>query len=74
MNQQSSTIRFLFSPAGRIIRAVAGIAVLLWAFYGLAGIGRDIAVVVGVVLILAGVINFCGLSPLLGGPFMSKHS
>ena len=74
MNQQSSTIRFLFSPAGRIIRAVAGIAVLLWAFYGLAGIGRDIAVVVGVVLILAGVINFCGLSPLLGGPFMSKRS
>ncbi len=74
MNQQSSTVRFLFSPAGRIIRAAAGIAVLLWAFYGLAGIGRDIAVVVGIVLILAGLMNFCGLSPLLGGPFISRRN
>jgi len=73
MNQQSSTVRFLFSPAGRVIRAAAGIAVLLWAFYGLTGAGRDIALVVGIVLILAGLINFCGLSPLLGGPFMRKR-
>ena len=72
MKQQSPTVQFLFSPMGRGIRAVAGILVLLWAFYGLAGIGRDIAGVVGVVLILSGVLNFCGLSPLLGGPFMGK--
>ena len=74
MNQQSSTVQFLFSPVGRGIRAVLGIAILLWGFYGLAGIGRDVAVIVGVVFLLSGIINFCGLSPLLGGPFMGKRS
>jgi len=74
MNQQSAVVQFLFSPVGRSIRAIVGIALLLWAFYGLSGIGRDVAVVFGVVLILSGVVNFCGLSPLLGGPFMGRRS
>lgn len=74
MQQQSPTIHFLFSPLGRGIRAVAGIAVALWGYYSLMGIGRDVAFVVGAVLILSGIINFCGLSPLLGGPFMGKKA
>jgi hypothetical protein len=72
MREQSTTVAFLFSPVARGIRVIAGIALLLWAFYGLTGVGRDIAAVVGVVLILSGVVNFCGLSPLFGGPFMRK--
>jgi hypothetical protein len=74
MSEQSTTVTFLFSPVARGIRGIVGIALLLWAVYGLVGIGRDVAAVVGVVLVLSGVLNFCGLSPLLGGPFMRKSS
>ncbi len=74
MNQQSSIITFLFSPVGRSIRALIGIAMLLWGFYGLAGIGRDIVLLLGAVFLLSGIINFCGVSVLFGGPFMGKRS
>uniref|UniRef100_E6PE77 Inner membrane protein YgaP-like transmembrane domain-containing protein n=1 Tax=mine drainage metagenome TaxID=410659 RepID=E6PE77_9ZZZZ len=45
---------------------------LFWAYHLLQGIGRDIVGIVGLVFLLSGIINFCGLSPLLGGPFMRR--
>ncbi|MDH2908526.1 MAG: DUF2892 domain-containing protein [Candidatus Eremiobacteraeota bacterium] len=65
-------VDFLFSGTARIIRAVVGLLLLFWAYHSLHGIGRDIVGILGLVFLLSGIINFCGLSPLLGGPFMRR--
>jgi len=52
----------------KIIRLIAGAALTVWGFV-FSGIGTTIgiiAVVVGVVLLLTGLINFCPLFKILG--------
>ena len=68
----SRMIDFLFSGTARIIRAVIGLLLIFLAYHSLHGIGRDIVGIVGLVFIVSGLVNFCGLSPLLGGPFMKR--
>ncbi len=61
-------IAFLASSAGRITRAVAGIALIA---LGLAVIGDTtgiIVAVIGVVPLAAGVFDFCLFAPLFGAP------
>ena len=65
-------VEFLFSGTARVIRALVGIVLILWAFHSFHHIGRDVLALVGLVFVLSGAINFCGLSPLFGGPFMKK--
>jgi hypothetical protein len=56
----------------KTIRLVAGLVLLLWAFMsaGLASTIGIIAAIVGAVLVLTGLINFCPLFKLLG---ISSH-
>jgi hypothetical protein len=56
----------------KTIRLVAGLVLLLWAFMsaGLASAVGLIAAIVGAVLVLTGLINFCPLFKLLG---ISSH-
>jgi hypothetical protein len=70
---QTAFAQFLAGGVGRLVRIVAGIA-LIWA-----GIAIDDAVwsvvlyVVGAVPILAGVFDFCLLTALLGGPLAGRR-
>ncbi len=68
MKRHHPLVLFMASPAGRLIRAAVGIALVAWAFHGLSGLAEGIAAVVGIVLILSGLLNFCGLAPLLREP------
>jgi hypothetical protein len=61
-------IKFLASPAGRIVRVVAGIALVLWGILGLSGTVGIIVAVVGAVPLLAGLFDFCVFAPLFGAP------
>ena len=67
-------VDFLFSGTARVIRAVVGALLIFWAYHSLAGIGRDIIGIVGLIFVLSGLVNFCGLSPLFGGPFVRRAS
>ena len=67
-------VDFLFSGTARVIRAVIGALLIFWAYHSLAGIGRDIIGIVGLVFLLSGLVNFCGLAPLFGGPFIRRAS
>lgn len=61
-------------PGGRIARAVVG---LVLVGIGLAMHGttaRDVLVIVGLVPILAGVLNICALSALLGAPLSGRKA
>ncbi len=60
-------LNFLGSQAGRIVRIVAGLALIAVGI--LAGGGWLALVVVGVLPLAAGVFDFCVLGPLFAMPF-----
>jgi hypothetical protein len=62
-------ISFLASMAGRIVRIIAGVALILWGLVGIGGAGGIILTVVGAVPLLAGLFDFCVFAPLFGAPF-----
>jgi hypothetical protein len=64
---------FLASFAGRIVRAVAGLALVLIGVFLVGGVGRWILVIVGLVPLLAGLFDFCVFAPLAGLSFMGPR-
>ena len=63
----SPFVKFMISPAGRILRIVAGLALILWGLIGLGGATGIIVAIVGAVPLLAGLFDFCVFAPLFGG-------
>ncbi|MFO1183534.1 MAG: DUF2892 domain-containing protein [Bauldia sp.] len=65
--------QFLASMSGRVLRALAGIALIaVGAAFRDTGWGLAL-VAVGLVPLAAGVFDVCLLSPLLGGPLSGAH-
>jgi len=60
------------SAFGRILRMVAGLALVVVGLAMVHGAGGLILAVVGVVVFAAGLFNFCIFGPLFGGPFWAK--
>jgi hypothetical protein len=68
----SGFARFMASGAGRLLRIVAGIALLAWG-WSLRGGGGVALAIVGLVPLAAGVFDFCVLVPLLRAPFWGRE-
>ncbi|OGO29822.1 MAG: hypothetical protein A2Z16_13050 [Chloroflexi bacterium RBG_16_54_18] len=66
-------VSFLASTSGRIIRVVAGLALILWGLWGLGGTAGIIIALVGAVPFLAGLFDFCVFAPLFGNPLSGKR-
>ncbi len=63
---------FLGSTAGRIVRAAAGIILIVVGLVLIRGVGGWIVAVIGLVPLAAGVFDFCVFAPLFGLPFMGQ--
>lgn len=61
-------ISFMASTTGRVIRILAGIALIAWGLLVLGGTTGIILAVVGVVPLLAGLFDFCVFAPLFSAP------
>jgi hypothetical protein len=61
-------IQFMASTTGRIVRVVAGLALILWGLLGLQGTTGIIVAIVGAVPLAAGLYDFCVFAPLFGNP------
>ncbi len=61
-------VSFMASTAGRIIRIVAGIALIIWGLMSIQGAAGTVMAVVGVVPLVAGLFDFCVFAPLFGNP------
>jgi hypothetical protein len=64
---------FIAGSAGRVIRAVAGLALILVGVFLVGGVGRWIVVIVGFVPLLAGLFDVCVFAPLFGLPFVGPR-
>jgi hypothetical protein len=67
----SGFAQFMASPAGRILRVVAGAGMIAGGINADSDAGTAVAIV-GAVPLLAGTFDFCILSPLFGGPLSGK--
>ena len=61
-------VRFMSSGAGRLLRIVAGIALIAAGLLALEGTTGIVVAIVGVVPLLAGLFDFCVFAPLFGNP------
>lgn len=67
-------ITFMSSTAGRVLRIVAGIALIIVGLAAIGGTTGVIVAVVGLVPLLAGVFGVCFMAPLLGGSLRGGHT
>jgi len=65
-------VRFMASPAGRIIRILAGIGLIVWGLLGIGGVNGYIVAAVGAAPLLTGVFDICVIGPLLGSPLSGR--
>jgi hypothetical protein len=69
---RSGLARFINAPAGRIVRIVVGIILIIWG-YTIAGTALGIVLmIVGLFPLVAGVFDLCLVSALLGGPIKGE--
>lgn len=61
-------VKFMASTTGRIVRIVAGIALIVWGLVGLGGTAGIVVAVIGAVPLVAGMFDFCVFAPLFGNP------
>jgi len=61
-------VQFMASTTGRIVRIVAGVALIAWGLLGLGGTAGIVVAVVGVLPLLAGLLDFCVFAPVFGCP------
>lgn len=64
--------RFMSSITGRVLRIVAGIALIAIGLAVVHGTGGIVLAIIGLVPLVAGLANVCVFAPLFGGPFFAK--
>ena len=63
--------RFKSGPYGRTIDTVLGL-LLIWWGSNLGSLIKDIALIIGIFALLAGVLNVCWVAPIIGITFRGK--
>lgn len=70
-------VTFMASTTGRIVRIVAGIALIAAGLFAVSGTAGTILAVVGILPLVAGIFDFCVFAPLFGAPLAGskiRHS
>lgn len=66
-------VKFMASKTGRIVRILAGIALIAWGLLGLSGTTGIIVAGIGLVPLLAGILDVCVFAPLFRNPFKGSE-
>jgi hypothetical protein len=67
-------IRFMASPAGRILRIVAGSAIIATGLLVTGGPNGRLIAAIGLLPILTGAFNICVIGPLVGKPLRGSKA
>ena len=69
---ESGFAQFISSGAGRVLRIIAGIALIGWGYSQRDATIGIVLMVIGVAPLAAGLFDLCLLSPLFGGPLSGR--
>ncbi|MEW6405961.1 MAG: DUF2892 domain-containing protein [Chloroflexota bacterium] len=61
-------VSFMASSTGRLVRIAAGLALVVWGWFGLGGTTGTVVAIVGLLPVVAGAFDFCAFAPLFGAP------
>jgi hypothetical protein len=61
-------VEFMALPAGRLIRVIAGIGLMVWGLLGVGGTQGYMLAGIGFLPFLTGTLNICVAAPVLGAP------
>jgi len=64
---------FISSLSGRLLRILAGIALIIMGLAVVHGTGGIVLAIVGLVPLAGGIFNVCVFAPLFGGSFFAKN-
>lgn len=67
-------VNFMVSPAGRLLRIVAGIILIALGLLVVKDTGGIVLAVVGLVPLAAGVFDLCLFAPLFGGSLSGEEN
>ena len=70
---QSAFAQFIASGAGRVVRVVAGLALIAGGFALRDSMAGVVMMILGLAPLAAGIFDLCLLSPLLGGPLSGRQ-
>jgi len=65
--------RFINSRSGRVARLVVGLVLIVWGFLPSDTGANYVVVAIGLVPLLAGALDLCLVSALLGGPISGER-
>jgi hypothetical protein len=65
---------FMASLTGRLLRIIAGVALIAWGWSMHDRTAGIVLMVVGLIALLAGVFNVCFIAPIIGAPFAGKNA
>jgi hypothetical protein len=68
-----AVFQFLAGPAGRLVRVIAGVVLIVVGLAVVGGVGGWILAVVGLVPLVAGIFDWCFFAPLFGLPFLGPR-
>jgi hypothetical protein len=64
--------KFMSSTVGRIVRIIAGLALIWLGFIAMGGTAGLIVGIIGIVPLAAGLLDVCLFAPLFGAPLSGK--
>lgn len=68
----SAFVNFMASNTGRIVRIVAGVALIAAGLLAVTGTAGIVLAVIGILPLAAGLFDFCVFAPLFGSPLSGK--
>lgn len=66
--------RWMAEWPGRILRIVAGLILIYLGLRVVEGAWGTVLAIIGIVPILAGILNVCLIAPILGAPFRGRDA
>ncbi|MHB8362108.1 MAG: YgaP-like transmembrane domain [Patescibacteria group bacterium] len=66
--------KFMSTPTGRWLRIIVGLILILLGMLAVHGKKGIVVAIIGLILLLAGIFNFCVLAPLFGGHFKGSDN
>jgi hypothetical protein len=70
---QTGFARFVNSAGGRVLRIVVGAAMIAWGCTHVHETSGVVLLVLGFIPLVAGAMDYCLVSPLLGGPLAGRR-
>ncbi len=70
---RSGFARFINSTAGRVLRIIVGAVMVIWGALNAADTSGIVVLVIGCIPLIAGAMDLCLVSALLGGPLSGRR-